>query len=220
MSAIEFTSFGKIPRLFRDVVVSEKIDGTNAAIGINLVDAQTDPDELDFYSAAVTDEAVYIVYAQSRSRIITPTQDNHGFARWVYDNADSLCGDLGPGLHFGEWWGSGINRGYGLPSGEKRFSLFNTKRWGEAEFKTAGLGVVPVIDTGEFSTLLVRGCLMKLVWNGSYASPGYNNPEGVVVYHTAANEMFKATIKDDEVPKIVAAKRRKKGSDDADAVDR
>ena len=35
---------------------------------------------------------------------------------------------LVPGRHFGEWWGSGIQRGYGLD--EKTFSLFNAYRWG------------------------------------------------------------------------------------------
>jgi hypothetical protein len=36
---------------------------------------------------------------------------------------------------------------------------------------------------------------------GSLANTGYMNPEGIVVYHTAGNVMFKKTIKDDEVPK-------------------
>lgn len=217
MSQVEFAPWPKIPRLFRDVVITEKIDGTSGAIGIDFGSLEHDFVSSDLEQAVVVDRGGYevnglhnvaLVYAQSRSRIITPAQDNHGFARWVYEHADSLCGDLGEGLHFGEWWGSGIQRGYGLEKGEKRFSLFNTKRWGEAEFKTAGLGVVPVIDSGEFSTLLVRGCLHNLQCNGSYASPGYDNPEGVVVYHTAGDTLFKATIYNDEVPKIVAAKRQ------------
>lgn len=36
---------------------------------------------------------------------------------------------------------------------------------------------------------------------GSYASLGFNNPEGIVIYHTASNTCFKKTIKDDNVPK-------------------
>lgn len=31
---IEFKAWPKIPRLFRDVIITEKIDGTNAAIHI------------------------------------------------------------------------------------------------------------------------------------------------------------------------------------------
>ena len=34
MIDIEFQGFGKIPRLNRDIVITEKIDGSNAAIGI------------------------------------------------------------------------------------------------------------------------------------------------------------------------------------------
>jgi hypothetical protein len=104
----EFVPWPKIHRLFRDVIITEKIDGTNAAIGIS------DDGE---------------VHAQSRKRIITPADDNYGFAKWVHANAAVLAEHLGPGLHFGEWCGLGINRGYGLP--EKRFALFNAARWVE-----------------------------------------------------------------------------------------
>lgn len=34
--------------------------------------------------------------------------------------------------------------------------------------------------------------------NGSYASLGYMKPEGIVIYHTAANVMFKKTFENDE----------------------
>jgi hypothetical protein len=79
---------------------------------------------------------------RSRSRWITPDDDNFGFAAWVEANRDELL-TLGPGRHFGEWWGSGIQRGYGLPKGEKRFSLFNVSRWGES--RPACCHVVPVL---------------------------------------------------------------------------
>jgi hypothetical protein len=36
---------------------------------------------------------------------------------------------------------------------------------------------------------------------GSLAAPGFLKPEGVVVYHTAGNTLFKATIEDDAMPK-------------------
>jgi hypothetical protein len=71
-----------------------------------------------------------MMLAGSRSQYITPERDNHGFARWVQDDADELWA-LGEGRHFGEWWGSGIQRGYGLQKGEKRFSLFNVARWAD-----------------------------------------------------------------------------------------
>ena len=178
-----FVSWGKIPRLNRDIVITEKIDGTNAAIG-------------------VLDDGT--VYAQSRKKLITPEQDNAGFARWVADNADALRAHLGPGLHFGEWWGRGIQRGYGQT--EKFFSLFNTNRW--ATLASPGhslydLGVrsVPVLYEGPFSEDAIKTAINLLDVLGSQAAPGFSDAEGVIIFHTAANSMFKVTIKDDEKPK-------------------
>lgn len=210
---IEFQPFNKISRLFRDVVITEKIDGTNAAVGI----VEVTEDELSWGEAAPPDTAIlvslhnqglYAVYAQSRKRLITPTNDNFGFARWVHENAVTLAADLGPGLHFGEWWGSGIQRGYGLEKGEKRFSLFNVKRWNfqlEVPFYTPRLNTVPVLYTGEFNTDTVRDVMDNLEDYGSQAAPGFLEPEGVVIYHVAANALFKATIYNDAAPKSALA---------------
>lgn len=178
----EFQSFGKIPRLFRHIVLTEKLDGTNAQV-------------------IVTED--FDVYAGSRTRMITPVDDNHGFAAWVEENEDDLR-ILGPGRHFGEWWGNGINRGYGLKNGDKRFSLFNTKRWD----KEAGDGgrpaccsVVPTIYEGPFDTELVKTFVEDLKVNGSWAVPGYMNPEGIVIYHSAGNLLFKVTVEGDDKAK-------------------
>jgi hypothetical protein len=88
-----FEPFDKIPRLKRGCVVTEKIDGTNAQVYI--------PE----------DGGPMLV--GSRNRWITPDNDNYGFARWAYENEAELR-KLGPGRHFGEWWGSGIQRRYGI----------------------------------------------------------------------------------------------------------
>src|SRR3972149_2228793 len=106
---MDFRSFTKIPRFSREITVTEKIDGTNGVIGIS-------DDGLD-------------MFVGSRSQWITPQNDNFGFAKWAYANKDELL-KLGPGIHFGEFWGMGIQRGYNLE--EKRFSLFNTSRWSQA----------------------------------------------------------------------------------------
>ena len=195
---MEFQAFPKIPRLFRDCIVTEKIDGTNGCVVI----------EQEWFAslgypgltAAPAPEEVWTVTAQSRNRIITPEADNHGFAKWVQENQETLIADLGPGYHYGEWWGSGIQRGYGLPKGEKRFSLFNVTRWGAAEFATPNLSVVPVLSRGPFP-YAAEGVLDLLAQDGSYAAPGFMRPEGIVIYHTAANQMFKATIEGDDQPK-------------------
>jgi hypothetical protein len=169
----EFKEFPKIHRLFRDVIVTEKIDGTNACV-------------------IVGEDGT--VSAQSRTRIITPQDDNFGFAAWVAEHAEELR-ELGPGHHFGEWWGSGIQRRYGLT--ERRFSLFNTHRWSES--RPACCHVVPVIGSGNLDGwALAKSCIETLREQGSFAAPGFMKPEGVVVFHTASNALFKATLEKDE----------------------
>src|SRR6185436_19868415 len=119
-----------IARLAREIVVTEKIDGTN---GVVYVDEDG------------------TVTAGSRSR-------------WLTDDGPDNFG-------FRAWWGSGIQRGYGLTAGEKRFSLFNVKRWvlhGQeprqipqqnptlpAKFQDVlppCVGLVPVLYRGPFNT--------------------------------------------------------------------
>ena len=213
---IEFRGWPKIARLFRDCVITEKIDGTNAAIGIQVVPHGVFDSLPATYGGLHQNEDGKVdgsiaVYAQSRKRLITPDADNHGFAAWVWANADALVQVLGEGLHFGEWWGNGIQRGYGLPKGEKRFSLFNTTRWAEhkAELSEAvpELRVVPVLYEGLFSTNEVDWAKNDLRKFGSHANAGFMNPEGVVVYHPASNTMFKSTLENDEVPKEVAMRQ-------------
>jgi hypothetical protein len=220
---IEFQAWPKTPRLFRDMVISEKIDGTNAAVQIlDISDDVPPPDpEADNLGFGQTEKSKwvsgfdspdgrsYLVAAQSRKRLITPEDDNFGFAKWVFDNAGDLVRLLGPGRHFGEWWGSGIQRGYGLTKGEKRFSLFNVSRYGPMfeTLKSAGmqitngLGVVPVLYEGPFGTAAATSVLNALKMHGSQAAPGFMQPEGIVVYHTAANQTFKVTVEGDDKPK-------------------
>jgi hypothetical protein len=183
MSPPEFVPFPKMPRLSREVLITEKIDGTNAQIWIN-------------------DDGSEIV-AGSRSRWITPAEDNFGFARWVEDNRIELL-RLGPGRHFGEWWGSGIQRGYGLPKGEKRFSLFNLSRWADDEARPACCHVVPLLWRGVFDQRAVKDCLDDLEMFGSHAARGFMKPEGVVIFHVQGNFGLKKTILKDEEPKGIS----------------
>ncbi|MEI6871424.1 MAG: RNA ligase family protein [Verrucomicrobiota bacterium] len=194
----EFVGFSKMGRLKREIIVTEKIDGTNGCIYIG-------------------EDGEFLV--GSRTRWITPENDNHGFARWAYGHKDELL-KLGPGRHFGEWWGSGIQRGYGLVKGEKRFSLFNVQRWclhdeepriidtqdprteKFQEVLPSCVGLVPVLERGiGFDSELIANSMWNLENVGSKAAPGFMNPEGIVVFHTAGNVGFKMTIKNDDKPK-------------------
>jgi len=170
---VEFIGFPKIPRYSRDCVVSEKIDGTNGCI-------------------AFEENGGFFI--GSRSRWITISNDNHGFARWAMENVDELR-KLGPGRHFGEWWGQGIQRGYGLK--EKRFSLFNLKKWSDPAIRPACCHVVPIWWEGMFPPP-VDEILEAMRVRGSAAAPGYMNPEGIVIFHSTGNLLFKKTLKNDE----------------------
>ncbi len=196
---MDFQDFPKMARLSREIIVTEKIDGTNAQICI----APGRPDN-PLAVAAWFDGATgthMVMCAGSRSRWITPADDNFGFAAWVQANAEELS-SLGEGRHFGEWWGQGIQRKYGQD--RKRFSLFNVSRWADA--RPACCDVVPVLWRGNFDTDAIETTLAKLAVDGSVAAPGFMKPEGIVVFHTAANSGFKKTIEKDEVPKSMAAK--------------
>lgn len=175
-----FVGFPKIPRLKRHIFVTEKIDGTNAQVVV-LEDGR--------------------VLAGSRNRWITPERDNFGFAGWVKAHEEELRTGLGIGQHFGEWWGPGIQRGYGIPA--KRFSLFNATRWTDA-VRPACCSVVPSMYVGPQSEEAVVECLRKLREEGSLAAPGFMKPEGIVVYHSAGGHYYKVMLENDDQPKGVA----------------
>jgi hypothetical protein len=190
---MEFVPFDKIPRLTRECTVTEKIDGTNASI-------------------LITEDGQFLT--GSRTRWIAPEDDNFGFSKWAHQNREELMA-LGVGHHFGEWWGSGIQRGYGLPKGIKRFSLFNTKRWARHGFPLkvyptanpqvtssqlyppACCDVVPVVYEGLFDTAMIDALIDTMRERGSFAELGFMNPEGIIIWHHAAGQYFKKTLEKD-----------------------
>lgn len=184
--SVVFKAWSKTPRLFRDMTITEKLDGTNSAIHVT-------PDGN--------------VVAQSRNRLIYPgkTTDNYGFAKWVERYSMVLAEALGEGIHYGEWWGGGIARKYGLKPDDKRFSLFNVHRYADVAIPEIGLGTVPVLYQGPFDTADVDSTLICLRAFGSKAVSGFMRPEGIVVYHEAARFTFKVTCENDEKPKGAVA---------------
>jgi hypothetical protein len=195
---MEFVPFPKIARLNREIVITEKIDGTNASVVIQDLALEDGLGEKLTPAVLGTFQGMTI-RAGSRNRWITLQMDNHGFAKWVQDNAPTLIELLGPGQHFGEWWGRGIGKRHPHMS-PKRFSLFNVGRWGEAPGGTAvpDLHVVPVLYRGLFDEGTIRECVNQLRERGSIADPMCKNPEGIIIYHTAAKTLFKVTLEKDE----------------------
>lgn len=193
METPPFVAFPKIARWSRDVIVTEKIDGTNAQVFVS-EDGQS-------------------LIAGSRNRWIAPGDDGFGFAAWVEKNREELL-KLGPGSHFGEWWGSGVQRGYGLTKGEKRFSLFNISRWGDGgrDKRPSCCHVVPVLWRGNLDDMPLEGLLAGLILRGSVAAPGFERPEGIVIFHVASGQLFKKTLEDDFESKGEATARAAKAA--------
>lgn len=213
---IIFESFPKIPRYSRDCIITEKIDGTNAQVLI------VDKTEGGYSGPFVWEDDFIGIAAGSRNKWLTVESDNHAFAKWVAENGEELL-KLGYGRHFGEWWGRGIQRGYGI--NEKRFSLFNVTKWNPVYFEMFKVRawersnkkelcpvykeppkcchVVPPIASGEFGIVNTHGhTIVDVGLNvlracGSLAAPGYMKPEGIVIFHVAGNILFKKTIEED-----------------------
>ena len=178
MEHLSFPKFPRIPRLSRECIVTEKIDGTNGLI-------------------LVPESAAAPVQAGSRNRWLEPgKQDNFGFAGWVALHAEELR-ELGPGLHYGEWWGVGIGRGYDIF--ERRFSLFNVSRWTDDAVRPKCCHVVPIIQTiPRLDCSDFEGSIAILREHGSLAAPGFMHPEGIVVFHMQGRVLFKKTLENDE----------------------
>lgn len=196
-----FVGFPKVPRLVRDCTITEKIDGTNAQVFIR---PATSPMIFGLDTQIIVDGCPAYIRAGSRNRYLTNgggKEDNMGFGAWVYQHAHELAA-LGFGRHYGEWWGQGIQRNYGLT--EKRFSLFNVGRW-SAENTPACCHIVPVLATFTFDSGFIDTIVMKLATEGSLAAPGFMQPEGVMVFHHASGQMFKRLIENDDMPKSLAA---------------
>lgn len=178
----DYPAFHKIPRLHKPVAITEKVDGTNALISIE----------------RLGDSDNYEVRAGSRNRWLTPENDNFGFAAWVVEHAMELMG-LGPGLHYGEWYGFGIQRNYGLP--EKHFALFNVGRW--AEWRPGCCDVVPLLEWADAEYLQdsIGFWTHELLEAGSRVAPDFYKPEGLVIWHEAARQYFKVPFEGGDTPK-------------------
>ena len=223
---MKFVDFKKIPRLSRDVIITEKLDGSNGQICIfSFETINKEFNSIDEAYAWIEQYCLYIhpenphveesdklyLFAASRNRWLTTGKqnDNHAFAYWVKEHGAELV-MLGEGRHFGEYYGKGIQRGYGLE--EKRFALFNVSKWQnkglifvdeKQNYPPSCCEVVPILYDGVFCTEQINEILTHLEVQGSVAVPGFMKPEGICIYHTAAGQYFKKTIENDSQPKGV-----------------
>ncbi len=210
---MDFQKFDKIPRLSRDIVITEKIDGINAQIYIcTLADVNNSfagdyqhqeaytVDFIEKHCLSNYEKHGFYMFAGSRKKWLDVSSkgDNFGFAKWVQANGEELL-KLGEGRHYGEWYGLGIQRNYGLK--EKRLALFNVSKWEDDEVRPKCCDCVPVLYRGIFDTVKIQIQLDLLKNCGSRIVEGFKNPEGIIIYHKASGKLFKKTILNDEKPK-------------------
>lgn len=203
-----FEKFPSLTRFSHGWTITEKLDGTNAAVvvvhkdAVGLTDGGSGlgmgDDEIAI-PAVLRRVDGFVVMAQSRNRMLSLEQDNHGFARWVHDNAEALVAALGEGRHFGEWVGKGVNkRHYNLE--QKVFALFNTHRWAGLNDLDGRLRCVPVLAEGYMGEpgAYFDQIMGELKEDGSGFAPGFMDPEGIVMRHGPSGTLFKKTFDYDE----------------------
>jgi len=189
---IEFKEFPKTPRLSRECIITEKIDGTNSCVLIQNGE---------------------IIKVGSRNGWLSLGHDSTGLVHFVEERKETFL-QLGDGLHYGEFWGRDIRHSYS--SKEQHFSLFDAHRWCNAwdepirysetqiqEKLPVGLQTVPVLYRGLFDTAKVDECIEMLKVNGSLLSqPKKIEAEGVIIYHIDGDVAFKKTLRNDDKPKL------------------
>ena len=161
---MEFKSFPKIQALHKaKMSITQKLHGTNAQVYIYL-DENTGALDLK---------------CGSRTRWISPIDDNYGFAKFVHENKQEFIDKLGEGHHFGEWIGEGINSGEGLI--ERQFVLFDWWKFPQDRPLPPRTSVVPVLYNGDLNFDKIYETMNDLKENGSKLVNGFKRVEGIVV---------------------------------------
>jgi len=176
----EFKAYPKTPRLEQETyIISEKIDGTNGILHIT----------------KCPDTGLSTIIPGSRSKWLlndgSRSWDNHGFGQWVADNKEELS-KLPEGIHYGEWYGKGINRNYGLS--DRRFMLFNFHRYANLDVLPSVVELETVLEEGISPTRLaeaVRKHKMDLLTAGSLHVPGFIRTEGLIIRSRLSAKVYK-----------------------------
>jgi len=102
--------------------------------------------KLDGTNAAVQVATNGRICAQSRNNIITPDDDNHGFAKWADDNKEYFSG-LANHQHttiYGEWGGKGVQNGTSLSRLDHKVFVVFAIKYGGVKGQPAMLDINPI----------------------------------------------------------------------------
>jgi len=161
MRDLEFKRWPKIKRFMdADMIITQKMEGTNAQITFR------------------EDSSGCIQwFAGSRNRKLCALHDNFGFYKWAGENLQALYDVLGPGRHYGEWCGPGIQNSEGLR--ERKFFSFDPFLEVLEGLKHL-VEPVPLLYKGPFNLDSIHGILVGLRDHGSKVN-GFHPAEGVIV---------------------------------------
>jgi len=177
------SSFQKWPKIKRvhkvDMVITQKMNGTNGQILFE--------DNGDFMIG-------------SRNQWLSMHQDNFGFYHWAHAHITELFDIFGPGRHYGEWCGPGIQNGEGLK--ERVFFSFNPFLEKPHTVEWMNVEPVPLLRHGRWGPNEMDIALAHLDIFGSAVSRRYYilgqnclvEPEGIVV--NIDGKRFKAYLSD------------------------
>ena len=221
-----YASFPSIERLENIYcVISEKVDGTNGLIEINEVFPVGEPKEIQ-------------IRFGSRNRYITFNNDNADFANFfrhyearfkdvaadiilkeleVSGETLTECQEQYPLRIYGEWFGSGIQRGYGLK--DKFFMPFSTFYAEKLiEYQVPNIVKPNIMYTGKFNKLTADMCMNTLAIHGSGIIKDYKRPEGIVIHFPKYNFRLKQTFEgskwEQSIPKAEHDKKPKLQKED------
>ncbi|KAB8035887.1 hypothetical protein GCL60_16790 [Silvanigrella paludirubra] len=159
----DFKKFNKINALYKaKMTITQKLHGTNALIYI--------------YFDGMTGNLDLI--CGSRTRWITPQDDNYGFAKFIHENKEEFIDKLGEGYHYGEWVGFGINSGEGLDN--RNLILFDWQKFHNKPLPER-TNTIPVLYHGEINFNIINEKMEYLKNNGSELVKGFMNVEGIVI---------------------------------------
>jgi len=139
---MDFQSFAEIENVSSiQFSITQKLHGTNACVFI----FQTQGGSLDLKCG-------------SRTRWVTPGDDNYGFATFVYQHKDEFIAKLGEGRHYGEWVGPQIGSSEGLT--EKTLVLFAWWRFTN-KLLPPRTRLVPVLYNGPVDMEQIAKCILR-----------------------------------------------------------
>lgn len=193
---VEFKEWPKIPRGGPNeiVTITEKIDGTNACVIVEI-------SNVDGLPHVVGAQSRTQLLAHNNSGVLTRYNDNYGFADWVIKNQHDLA-SLGEGYHYGEWAGEGIQKNHHNIKG-KKFFLFNSERWRDGrQERPKCCECVPVLYEGPLIVQKMDGSYnaievaMSDLWQSAKDGGWY--PEGIVVWYHKGRRYEKHTFENAE----------------------